>query len=129
MVGGGGHGWGPGDSLLLVSYAALIQEAVERLDGPAGVLDMVLVMLAGGGALAFEGPCEAHWFVIVLWDLGVMPFEEAQDCVVLTVPEAGEEATICICIEGGSHAGSPSWGGASCSPPGICWGTDEAVPA
>ena len=34
VVGGGGHGWGRGDSFLLVGYTALIQEAVERLDGP-----------------------------------------------------------------------------------------------
>ena len=129
VVGGGGHGWGHGDSLLLVSYAALIQEVAEHLDGPTGASDMVLVTLAGGRALAFEGPCEAHWSVIVLWDLGVMPFEEARDCVVLTVPEAGEEATIHVRVEGGGHTGRPPWAGTSCRPPGTCWGADEAVPA
>ena len=77
VVGGGGHGWGRGNSLLLVGYAALIQEAVEHLDGPAGIADVILMALAGSCALAFEGPREAHQFVIVLWDLGVMAFEEA----------------------------------------------------
>ena len=63
--------------LLVRLYAALIQEAVERLHGPAGITDVILMALAGGCALAFEGSCEAHQFIIVLWDLGVMAFKVA----------------------------------------------------
>ena len=100
---------GRGDSLLLVSHAALIQEAVEHLDGPTGVTDVILVVLAGSCALAFQGPREAHQLIVLLWNLGVMAFEEAQDHVVLTAPEAGKEAVICVSVESGGHTSSSMW--------------------
>lgn len=81
--------------------STFVEHGVNGLVDGSGVSNMHVFALAVGGTFAFEGPDQAHRFVLVLGDGGVLAFHHDLDAGVSGVAESGEHVSVGLAIEGG----------------------------
>ena len=102
-----------GQSLLGVGYATGVQELMDLACGFAGVADVLLLVFAGGGAFSLEGPYQAHGLASMARDGVVLALHHSGDGRMIGVPEAPDEVSVWVRVEGGDRSVLRAWRGSS----------------